>query len=95
MSTQPLKIDLLKEVPFDQAYWVIPDRLLAGYYPGTALIQDAHPQLSALLGCGIRHFINLMQTDETHWYGKPIKPYETQTRSIARNLGVAVTFDRM
>ena len=95
MASRKLKIDLNKDVPFDQAYWVLPDRLMAGYYPGSALDQDGHPQLSALLGCGIRHFINLMQTDETRWYGKPVKPYEAQTQAIARQMGIEVTFDRM
>lgn len=95
MTTRYLKIDLDKKVPFDQAYWVVPDRLLVGFYPGTALGQDGHSKLSALLDCGIRHFINLMQTDETRWYDKPITPYEAQTRAIARTLGYAVTFDRL
>ncbi len=68
---------------------------MAGYYPGSALDQDGHPQLSALLRCGMRHFINLMQTDETRWYGKPIMPYETQAQAIARELNCDVSFDRM
>jgi hypothetical protein len=95
MASQNLKIDLKKGVPFDQAYWVVPDRLMAGFYPGAALGQDGHPKLSALLQCGLRHFINLMQTDETQWYGKPIMAYENQTIAIARKLGVSVSFDRM
>lgn len=95
MSTQPLKIDLTRKVPFDQAYWVVPDLLMAGYFPGSALIQDPHPQLSALLECGIRHFINLMRTDETQWYSKPIKPYEAQTQALAQKMGIEVSFDRM
>ena len=95
MATRNVKIDLNKKVPFDQAYWVVPDRLMAGYYPGSALNQDGHHRLSALLRCGIRHFISLMQTDETRWYGKPIIPYEAQTQAIARQMGIEVTFDRM
>ncbi len=95
MTPQYLKIDFKKEVPFDQAYWVLPDRLMAGYYPGAALDQDGHLKLSSLLKCGIRHFINLMQTDELRWYDKPVVPYEDQTRAIARELGCEVTFDRI
>jgi hypothetical protein len=95
MATQPLKLDLTKKVPFDQAYWVIPDLLMAGYYPGSALIHNAHPQLSALLASGIRHFISLMRTDESHWYGKPIIPYEAQTQALAAELGIEISFDRM
>jgi len=95
MATQFLKVDLNNKVPFDQAYWVVPDRLMAGYYPGSVHNQDAHPKLSALLGCGIRHLISLMRDDEIIWYGKPVVPYEAQVRSISRTLDGEVTFDRM
>jgi hypothetical protein len=90
-----LKIDLNRKVPFDQAYWVVPDRLMAGYYPGSALGRDGDAQLDALLKCGIRHFINLMQTDETRWYGQPVMRYEAQTQKLARQLGCEVSFDRL
>ena len=95
VSIPSSKIDLNKKAPFDQAYWVLPDRLMAGYYPGPALDQDGEAQLGALLKCGIRHFINLMQIDETRWYGKPVIPYEAQTRTLARKLGCEVSFDRL
>lgn len=95
VSIPSAKIDLKKRAPFDQAYWVIPDRLMAGYFPGSALGQDGHPRLSALLKCGIRHFINLMKTDEVRWYGQPVSPYETQTRTLALKLGCQVSFDRL
>lgn len=95
MTTPSLMIDLDKNVPFNQAYWIEPDRLMAGYYPGSALGQDGDPKLSALLKCGIRHFVNLMQTDEVRWYDIPIVPYEDQTRALAQKLGCEVTFDRM
>jgi hypothetical protein len=95
MTTKLLTIDLNKKVPFDQAYWVVPDRLMAGYYPGSVHRQDAHPKLSALLECGIRHFISLMKDDEIIWYGKPVVPYEAQVRSLGRGLDGEATFDRM
>jgi hypothetical protein len=95
MTTQNLNIDLSKKVPFDQAYWVVPDRLMAGYYPGSVHRQDAHPKLSALLECGIRHFISLMRDDEIIWYGKPVVPYDAEMRSLSRTLDDEVTFDRM
>lgn len=95
MTTQILKIDLNKKVPFNQAYWVVPDRLMAGYYPGSVHRQDAHPKLNALLECGIRHFVSLMRDDEIIWYGKPVVPYDAQLRSISRVLDDMVTFDRM
>lgn len=95
MTTKFLKIDLNKKVPFDQAYWVVPDRLMAGYYPGSVHRQEANPKLSALLECGIRHFISLMKDDEIIWYGKPVVPYEAQVRSLSSGLDGEATFDRM
>ena len=95
VSIPSLKIDLNKKAPFDQAYWVVPDRLMAGHYPGSALGREGHAQLNALLKCGIRHFINLMQTDETRWYGQPVMRYEAQTQKLARQLGCEVSFDRL
>ena len=95
MTTRSIKIDLKKKVPFDQAYWVVPGQLMAGYYPGAALGQDGQDKISTLLKSGIRHFISLMQTDETRWYAKPIVPYEDLARSIAREQDCRVSFDRM
>ena len=95
MITPSLNIDLDKTVPFNQAYWVEPDRLMAGYYPGSALGQVGDPKLNALLKCGIRHFVNLMQSEEMRWYDKPVVPYQDQTRALAQKLEYEVTFDRM
>ena len=95
VSMPTSKIDFNRKAPFDQAYWVVPDRLMAGYYPGSALGRDGDAQLSALLKCGIRHFINLMQINETRWYGQPVMPYEAQTQKLARQLGCGVSFDRL
>jgi len=95
VSIPSSKIDSNKRAPFDQAYWVVPDRLMAGYYPGSALGRDGQAQIKALLKCGIRHFINLMQIDETRWYDKPVIPYEAQTRALAFKLGCEVSFDRL
>lgn len=95
MVPKTLIFDLNKKVPFDQAYWVIPDQLMAGYYPGSENSAEANRKLKDLLQAGIRHFISLMQADEISWYGKPIVPYGDQLRAIARSLECDVTFDRM
>ena len=84
-----------KPTPFEQAYWVVTDKLMAGYYPGYGDSDIVQKQLNGLLKCGIRHFISLMRSDEMQWFGKPIITYDDQTRSIARTLGCKVSFDRM
>lgn len=95
MITQTTHIELSRPIPFEQAYWVVADKLMAGYYPGYGDSEIVQRQLQGLLKCGIRHFISLMRSDEIKWFGKPIIPYEDQTRSIARTLGCKVSFDRM
>ena len=95
MATQSPNIGLSRPTPFEQAYWVVADKLMAGYYPGYGDSQIVQRQLKDLLKCGIRHFMSLMRSDEIKWFGKPILPYEDQTRSIARTLGCKVSFDRM
>jgi hypothetical protein len=82
-------------VPFDQAYWVVPQKLMAGCYPGSENAQQAHRQLKGLLTHGIRHVINLMESDEFNWYDRMLVPYENLMASIAATLGVDVGFDRM
>jgi protein-tyrosine phosphatase len=82
-------------VPFDQAYWVVPQKLLAGCYPGSENDQQAHRQLQGLLTHGIRQVINLMEASEFNWYGRMFVPYENLMTSIAASMGVDVGFDLM
>ena len=95
MATPPPIIELNRPAPFEQAYWVVADKLMAGYYPGYGNNELVKRQLHGLLKCGIRHFISLMRSDEIKWFGKPIIPYEDQTRSIARTFACNVSFERM
>ncbi len=82
-------------VPFDQAYWVVAQQLLAGCYPGSENAHHAQRQLQALLMHGIRHVVNLMEADEVNWYGRSFVPYEDRLTSIAQSMGMSVTVDRM
>lgn len=84
-----------KDVPFSRSYWVVPDKFLAGCYPGSEDQKMAHEKLESLLNHGIRCFISLMEPDEVNWNGKPFASYEEQIRSIASSMGHSVTFERM
>ena len=95
MVTDPQTIQDTLDVPFDQAYWVRPGLMLAGCYPGAEDHEQAHRQLKGLVACGIRHIINLMQTDEINRFGRPFVPYEDQIQSIAATAGCSISFDRM
>jgi protein tyrosine/serine phosphatase len=85
----------MKKVPFNRSYWVIPGKFLAGCYPGSKNQDKQHQNLKALLDHGIRYVINLMETDEKDWIGKPFESYEDQMASIAASMNHTVTVERM
>ena len=62
-------------VPFPRSYWVIPGKLLAGFYPGSKDPKEATTKLTALINSGIRHIINLMEPDERDLPGHRFVPY--------------------
>ena len=80
---------------FDRSYWVVPGKLMAGCYPGSADSQRACEKLNYLIDCGIRHFIDLMEPDEVDHQGLVFQPYTAMAKQIGELSGVDVTFDRM
>lgn len=83
------------KVPFNQSYWVIPEKLLAGCYPGSEDRQQARKQLKGLIDHGIRQVINLMRGDELNWIGRAFVPYEKIMQSIADSKGLSISIERM
>jgi len=81
-------------VPFARSYWAIPGLVLAGYYPGDSNKETAKIKLSALLDCGIRCFINLVEENESTSKGL-LKSYERLLKIIARNKKIDVTYVRI
>jgi len=81
-------------VPFPRSYWVIPDRFLAGSYPGSVNPEEAKAKMSALIHSGIRNIINLMEQDEVNEYGEPFSPYDGMFLEMGRNMGLSLAFQR-
>ena len=50
--------------PSANSYWVIPDRFVAGEYPGSWTPAQAATRLKTLLDAGIDHFIDLTEQGE-------------------------------
>jgi hypothetical protein len=82
-------------VPFPRFYWVIPGKLLTGYYPGSKDPKEATIKLTALINVGIRHVINLMEPDERDISGQQFVPYDEMMESIAAKMRVSVTLDQL
>jgi hypothetical protein len=66
-------------------YWVEPDALMAGDFPGAADDGAARTKLTALLDCGVRTFIDLTESFEL-W------PYEEILADVAREKHLTVTY---
>ena len=77
-------------VPFPRSYWVVPGKLLAGYYPGSRDPLTSKAKLKGLLDHGIRHIINLMERDERNFQGKGFLPYEQQLRTTAKEMAIPI-----
>ena len=81
-------------VPFEQAYWVVPGKLLAGCYPGSEDPAEADRNLKGLIDCGICHIINLMQPGEMNRAGRLFVPYENRIKEIAGLHGGQISVER-
>ena len=82
-------------VPFNQAYWVVPGKLMAGAYPGSEVPAEADSNLTGLIDHGIRHIINLMEPGEINRAGNLFVPYERRFKEIASAKGDAVIVERL
>jgi hypothetical protein len=71
--------------PIDNSYWVVPDVLLAGEYPGGGDMGRARRQLRRLLVGGVSQFIDLTTTGEH-------EPYENVLMEEADLVGVSAIY---
>jgi len=82
------------EKPFARSYWVVPNKLLAGSYPGSRDQRERLEKLDGLLRCGLRYVINLMEEDEKDHSGEDFVSYEATLRELATGMGVDVKCKR-
>jgi len=77
-------------------YWVIPEQLLAGSYPGNHKPSAMEDKLGALLKAGIGSIVNLMEEEEVleHANGELFTPYENRLEQLAQQHGKVVEIIR-
>jgi protein tyrosine phosphatase len=80
--------------PFGRSYWVIPNKFLAGAYPGSKDDQEAQEKISGLVRCGIRRIFNLMEKHETNYGNERFAPYEDVLGAVSVQLGTTVEVTR-
>ena len=73
--------------PGTDSFWVEPERVLAGPYPGAATDTEAEAKLGAFLDAGITCFVDLTEEGE----GPPLRPYAPLLQSIAAERGITAT----
>jgi len=68
--------------PTSSSYWVVPDLLLAGAYPGSPDTDEHRLKVEAIVGAGIRKFVNLMEPDEANYAGDSFVSYQDLARQL-------------
>lgn len=83
-------------VPLPGTFWVIPNELLAGAYPGASDREEMDRRLSNLLDVGIRSVINLVAEEEVlaHENGELFAPYEDRLERLGEERGALVEIQR-
>ena len=84
----------MPRTPFPRSYWVFQPMLLAGYYPGDRDPGGTRERMRALLDCGVRTVVNLMEPDERDLEGRPFTPYEPVFLELGSERGVETTCER-
>jgi hypothetical protein len=73
-------------ISLGRCYWVEPEKLLAGSYPGD--------RIRALLQAGIRCFVDLTHELDVDYNGNPLAPYSRVMKDIADSAGIECFYHR-
>jgi ADP-ribosylglycohydrolase len=84
-GTRALRFQLAdgSKPPAPRCYWVVPNRFLAGAYPGHPDRAAHAERISRLWSSGVRSFVSLMEEHETNNTGKAFKAYADEVRALA------------
>jgi len=87
-STPDIHYPMIRPLPFENAYWVIPGKLMAGEYPSARTEPEAERRLEAMLDAGVTYFLDLTTDDD------PLDPYEQPVRDLATRRGGEISYSR-
>jgi hypothetical protein len=86
--------NMIDDRPFDNSYWVLPKKLLAGHFPGDLEPEIARKKLQRLLDVGVTAVINLMEEDEVDYFGRPFVPYWDLLKELSAGKGKTIRWIR-
>ena len=78
------------DAPIPRTYWIVPDRVLAGPYPGSPWADGKSPLLAALIERGFSFFL-----DFTEAYENDTHPYEEELMALAAKAGQRAVYRRV
>lgn len=81
-------------IPFSRSYWVVPGKLLAGFYPSSSNPVVGRQRIESLLGIGVGHIVDLTEAGEGSHVGVPLADYREMLGDIAGEHDVEVTHGR-
>ena len=85
----------ISPLPFERSYWVVPGKLMAGFYPGAPTRKEAEVKLKALLESGVRCVVNLVEEDEVNYStGQRLHPYQQLLNSLASKKQLDIYYAR-
>lgn len=61
--------------PFEQTFWVVEGKLLAGCYPAAPKLAEGESKLDILVQCGVGCVVNLVVEGEHNYNGQVLRPY--------------------
>jgi len=78
----------------ERTWWIEPDHLLGGAYPGDLDPRKARDKLEALLDLGVRTFVNLMEETEHGHGGIAFEPYAPIAAQLAHARRIEIECER-
>jgi predicted protein tyrosine phosphatase len=78
--------------PLGGTYWVLPGQFLAGEYPGDVERDVTDRRLRALIGAGIRTFVDLTDEGEINEDAKVIPAYRSILREVSEEMSIQTTY---
>ncbi len=84
----PRLLDLTHQAHPRNSYWVIPDSLMAGEYPGERDAWSTRRKLADYLRHGLDAFLDLTEAGE-------LRPYEDDLNEVAREMGIDCAYRRL
>src|SRR5688572_6363670 len=81
-------------LPFTRTWWIEPDKVIGGRFPGTKDPTETRQMLADLLACGVPTIANLHESGERGHGGERFPDYCPTVSELAAEQGVEVVCHR-